>query len=657
MTPPIKNNINDFIQSFNNYKNQQIEPDSPRINSAIDALQEIGNRLEISLYQDVTTLHDAGRTIRELDSYCSKDLDIPNVQHQAFSCHTKAAALLKSLDNVLDEYRTFKEIIENLKSCKQTFDELDYDILEKFADYASVHNEWEILTRINLLRSHIKVTILDNPESDPFSLFFPEVNEVKATAYSINKLAYHLMMDKLLIPQKNYNALSPEIPAEIMIRTLTSIGNQELHLPQDGNLETTLDTLKTGFREILSEYILLNHMQAKAGAKKIVDRLQIMEPGQKLLIPTGFDGHATALLVEKNVSGSYKMTLYNTGSGVMNWHPRWQMTNRYQTFYSIDYVPEDSILTIHAWRELYICKSIAGSMNPTYELIRDVLGKGGKILSPSEHIEDYEAKQSSGTCSMQCLMASLRHECMQIAEGSPAEREAAYKFIKAKMLGTFHRENLDRPDDVIRGHLPTVLKKLEAENTLIEIAREEGSYRQAMDRIEPVLNQAGKQEIVKQLIERGSKTCMARYATLRMASVILCNIWLADPKLPLPADNNDAFALGLAKLEQQKAISGNLQTILQNASQETQDALCNVLYRIFVATPYEETGIRETIKYLGDELPEPGKGPEGMQKLLKSLYTFRVHMTPTIQKLAVELEKNDKSELSNRVKTFWKELA
>jgi len=280
----------------------------------------------------------------------------------------------------------------------------------------------------------------------------------------------------------------------------------------------------------------------------VVKKLQQLKSAESLLVPTEHKLHGTCLLVTKTDNETFQLTLYNAGQGCISWHYRWENTNFYQTFDIIDNVPKESVYEINTWLELAMISSEAVSMDPIYRLIHEQLGKGGTVSPPSPNLEDYEAKQHSGTCSMQCLLALLRHQCMQLAIGSPAEKEATYKLIKTMMLLQYHQDNFQHADKAIQTHLKTVIKKLKAEAKAVEIAADSAKFEEAMRQIKESLLSLNKHQAVEQLEARDSSTKMARYATLRTASKILSEALLELPQ-PLQDKNlskNEFFRLAFA---------------------------------------------------------------------------------------------------------------
>ncbi len=563
------------------------------------------------------------------------------------------------LTNDLRElFNKFSELIKNLKIGSITVNNLDVIDKNLFKQYAAHQKEWEIVAKLTIMGHYQFNNITAKINRHDLS---QSSDDVELMGWHVNKTIFHFMMDKLMFQKsENYIASYSTNMAYSMINALKSMAkNEKLNASLTEKSFTNTENFNK-LSELLSEFIIFCELSPELAAQKILERIRNMKPGESVLIPTGSKEHATSLLVEKNGSGTFKLTQYNTGQGVLTWHARWENSTRYQTHYIIDNIPMESIVNKDAWKEIFTNKSEAKDMNPTYMNIRDKLGKGGTVLPPSKHQEDYEAKQASGTCAMQNLMAFLRHQCMQMAEGSPAEKEAVYKMIKTNLFIAYHNDNLNEVDEVIQDNLPSVLRKLKAEIKLVEIAQGEKQFNEAMDQMKSLFSQMSKQDIFQQLTERNFDTTMARYAILRTASTILCEIWLENPNQPPPSNLSqlEVFDLGFAKFEHHKAILQNIETSLNKIAQEQNPAALSFeLYRILGATPYEDMAIEKIIKYFGDEIPGPeGKVPLGMQELLKNLSKFKDHTNYLVQKILTKLENNNKFELASWAKNYWKEV-
>jgi hypothetical protein len=521
-----------------------------------------------------------------------------------------------------------REVEGKLENCTLTFDKIPTHIAYKFKDYLIYGKKWALLASLEWSKAGWSIE------------------------HTINKTIYHLMMDKVLFPEiKSYESFSWTITAHALINALDRL--------QTEATPPVINQLSTFLKPLLADYIVLSSMSFAQYGKEIVDRLRMLKVGESLLVPTGSEGHATCLMVTKTGDETFRLTQYNTGQGVMNWHYCFENSVRFQTYDEIDAIPAASVLNEDMWSTLALNRT--GSIDGTYQIIHKVLGKGGILLPPSANSEDYEAKQTTGTCAMQCLMALARHQCMQLSPGSPAEKEAMYKLLKTKLFIRYHQDNIQQLDAVIQKNLATVLKKLQAETQLINIAEDPKLFEPALVEIGKMTDLFGQPDIAPRLAERNDETTMARYATLRIASNILCGLFLEHPEISPPEEAHQLDILGLAfaKLEHQKTIFKNIVATLDALAQRNNfEGLAHELFRIHIATPYEELAMEETIKHLGKEdLGPEAKVLEGIKLLLNNFNKFRLQCDVKVLKIAQRLEQSGNVALSQWVRDQWRELA
>jgi hypothetical protein len=472
-----------------------------------------------------------------------------------------------------------------------------------------------------------------------------------------NKLVYHLMMDKLLFKEsKTYESFDSPITAHAIIRALERIDVMSPEIEKVQDLKNAVSALSSHLRPLLEEFILLAAVSnPEQAAFRVVEKLKAFEVGDSLLIPLGTPKHGTCLLVEKTGPKKFRMTHYNTGQGVLKWHYRGKQPNQCQTFDIMDNVPSGSILNPEGWETLFMNQLYGTSMDPIYQIIRGNLGKEGERPARSEHEEDYEAKQSSGTCAMQALMALLRHQTMQLAAGSPSERKALYQIIKSQLFTEFHKDHLEQIDETIHRNLSTVLKKIGAQWTFVDLSADMHDFDEALGTITNNLEKLGESNLAKNLKSRDKATNLSRYATLRIASSLLCRTWLNHPQNPPPKEliHSKALQFAFAKFEHQTTIMQNIKNRLETYSAEgNMKAFAFELYRIFTSSSFSELGIQEAVTRLGTE-----ESPyEGIQQLLKSLNDYREVSEPLVAEFKDCLISNNQLELGGWVEKFWKEL-
>lgn len=470
----------------------------------------------------------------------------------------------------------------------------------------------------------------------------------------VNKLIYQLMMDKLLIPDsRGYESFRLPITANALIRALDRVNEMSAETVLQKDLKEIVPVLDQFLTPLLKEFILLDAVKGDYNkfALRVIDKLKGLKPGDSLLVPSGCSGHATSILIEKRDAETFRITHYNTGQGLMKWHYQGKKVNQWQTFDIIDHIPADSILNHRGWESV---NELGSSMDPVYECLQNTLGKGGVRVAPSISEEDYETKQSTGSCAMQTLMALLRHQTMQLAQGTPSEREGLYKLFKTQMFTQFHQDNLEQIDETIQRNLSTVTNKLNAQLALTQVSNNLEEYDNALGSISAILKGLGENDLAKTLLNRDKTTSLSRYATLRMASNVLCGVWLSQPEAPPPLDLKERreLQLAFAKFEHQTATIRNITSRLEKLS-EVGDfkGLAFELFRTMLATSFTEMGILETVRRLGQEAPPH----EGTGELLKLLNGYRVQSELIVQKIKQHLL-NEKPELAQWVETRWQEL-
>ena len=482
--------------------------------------------------------------------------------------------------------------------------------------------------------------------------------DIGANRYSqefvANKLIYHLMMDKLLFKEaEKYISLRPTITANALIRALDRVNEINSEGALEQNLKKIVPIIHKYLTPLLKEFILLNALDRdpQKFSVSVVEKIKNLDVGGSLLVPSGCINHGTCLLIERRGPETFRIIHYNTGRGVMKWHYRGKKTNKCQTFDMVDNVPTASILNQQEWKYLLYSYS---SMDPIYECIRNELGKGGERVTRSEHEQDYESKQSAGTCAMQALMALLRHQIMQLSEGTPSERLALYKLFKSQMFTQFHHDHLEQIDETVHRNLSTVINKLGAQRALVDLAANMEAFDEALTSITDILDGLGEKRLAKTLLSRDKTTNLSRYATLRNASNILCGAWLNHPEAIPPTElkQQKDLQLAFAKFEHQSAIIRNINSRLQKHSEMgDMKELAFELYRTILATSFTKMGIQEAVKRLGKEEPPY----EGTVHLLKNLNSYREQSEPVVKEFKLLLFE-DNPEQSKWVEGFWQEL-
>lgn len=366
-------------------------------------------------------------------------------------------------------------------------------------------------------------------------------------------------------------------------------------------------------------------MTARAFAEQVMKKIQTMVPGDQFLIPSGCSGHGTALLVVRLVK-NFQLIQFNTGGGIQKWHHRLDDTNRYQTFLIKDHVPLNFLLDQKVWKNLFINDSL--DMDPTYKTLA-LLGKKEKFRAASQSKENFEAKQTGGTCSVQCLMAVLRFLCMEEFIGTAVEKKAIYKMIKTEFLYNYYLDNKKDLNKEIVFEVGTVINKLIAEKLMYEISEDVQRYCFTMNQMH---------------IKIHANTPLERYAALREGSRLTALSWEKEPKFS--SKSGPGFELALAKFKHFQAIKQNMLKTLMRIDPTKVAEMGVALTQILSASAFPEMGVRPLIESSKDVI----------QEVLKNLNKYRESNKPLVKKLIKEFKYQDKIELAKWVKTQWKTI-
>lgn len=265
-------------------------------------------------------------------------------------------------------------------------------------------------------------------------------------------------------------------------------------------------------------------MKAKHhAALEIAHKIENISYAHPVLIPAGCAGHAVSLCVEKTSEDTGRLIIYNTGMGVSQYHAHWKDTNRYQTHFVIEDIPLKDLQNWQNWLTVFKLKSCK-EIKPLYEHLLEV-GQKGCIVFPSGNIEDYEAKQMSGTCSAQNLMACVRHQIMSQVEGTLQEKLGAYRLLKAYLMQQIGDSLLSQVDPIIRDPVQEKLVKQNALLKLAKIAEDESSYRSHLSELTHALCELGAQSFVQKMPNAMNSSFLARFATLEKCSKKLASLW------------------------------------------------------------------------------------------------------------------------------------
>lgn len=279
----------------------------------------------------------------------------------------------------------------------------------------------------------------------------------------INRPKTHFLLDKVW-PDVESNAVDmPFIGGKIFHQALIlgeSLQNILIDMSYEENLLEEDLTIKELFSQLLKSLAFCIKWHKDPNPEEIVALLKDPQVDFPLLIPYGYIKHSMLICLEKTSEGVTK-TLYNTGGGVLRYHPRWESTNRYQTYLSVPYIPLEDLLSHEIWRELIETSKTETTPKKAYELFF-TLGQRHAIQAASQYSEDYEQKQMQGTCSGQVFMALMRHQILKKIQGPYANKMGVYQYYKSLWMFDIGNYEWERVDLKIKGYLEVKLKKLSA---------------------------------------------------------------------------------------------------------------------------------------------------------------------------------------------------
>lgn len=537
--------------------------------------------------------------------------------------------LKNDLSKSTQDVRQLLSLLELENPKTEDFTKVPSIVKDQYEKFLIQQKDWGKLNRFyNLTKSH---HYTDRSERD--------------------KLAFHLLLDKTFTPNlQRCEGFTPTVTAHALMRAIATIDTTGMS-PQIAESVTTLQERMPPLLTNIAYFYGNRTARKKEVAQEVVQKITTMKVGDQLLLPTGMDDHATCLLVTKTKENTFQLAQYNTGGGIFDWHDQWKNTNRFQTFYIIDDVPMSSLVNQSDWEKLFYNLTEEKSMDPTYTLLKDTLGKGGRVLPPSKDPEWYEAKQSAGTCAMQSLMAFSRHQILVNGQGTIEERKALYKIVKAHLFESFTSSNISQTDGAIQTQSRSAIEKFQADLQFSKIATNPVLYKATITKIYDAIEKMGHKELVVELKKREPKSDLERYATLRSASDLLCSIWMSEQAdIPETLRSDDAFGLALARFEHKKAARNNLKLLLEGLKQNP-DQFLRKCVSLIVSYKHSDIALEQIVLFIGEENPNVAE-PERTKKMLEQFQRFSPSKRkPHIDAIIASLEKKGKGDLAQWIKS------
>jgi hypothetical protein len=479
---------------------------------------------------------------------------------------------------------------------------------------------------------------------------FSKVHKIKGEISGFNSVQtfegrtfFNLFLDKVLLPEdKDWGGFYTSYSASCLLRALNSM-EQSKDYPHTAHFEQ----LKTDLVPLLKDAVLLevaSNIEVYKKSQLIWARLQQMEEGDKMLVPTGYKGHKTSLVVEKTANNTYRLSIYNTGDGIAEHHPRQPEGSGYQTHLVIDKVPANSVLQKELWLNLIRASAEANDMETTYEIFEQ-LGAGGVQPPPSQHAEDYEAVQLSGTCSLQNLMAMMRHRIMSNFPGTYIEKDAIYKQFKIELQSSWLKEQKAEDLKGFAKWVPIITHKLATEKLITDLALDHNASKKAIVECQGMLRGGGNEGAADAIELDDHMSPMARYTALRKAATLLSTRWMMEQGVPanLPG-NNCIIALALTKFDAHKILLSNFSALLDEA--EKQGNFSEWLERInsmILASKFPEVAVDEFASRLQSLAEE-----EQDKEMILSCFVPSCKALPTQRAIVALLEKSLENSLGKQ---------
>ncbi|GAB4232776.1 MAG: hypothetical protein Tsb0021_11520 [Chlamydiales bacterium] len=584
------------------------------------------------LYQILFSIKDNEDITSLLKNYSKMQESLKKLKEQQFPhIYFVEKNIKKELKNEMTKVENYLRIKTQLEE-DESVDYVDKDLHELLMEEFVRENRWELIPRLQRKRMNVTKEFISK------------------------KITAHLVMDKLYFENMEmYTGFISSFTANALLRTINRLKVPEnIDIPK---LKEIAEQIKEEVTPLLEEYIIESSMRDSSPlvlSQRVQEKLENLTAGSSLLVPTGCSGHATSLLINKNSDGSFSLTHYNTGKGVMEWHPQWEKTNRYQTFLTIDNIPEESIFDPKAWDDLFEYSLNSLDIENVYRILIDKLGADGIKAMPSGVEEDYEAKQASGTCAMQSLMAFLRHRIMSLADATPAEKEAIYKLYKNQLFSQFLLDHLSDLDENIKSNLVTMMEKLKADLLLVELVKTPEEYSKAMKTIGNMFSAIHREDIFKKLSEGESTTTLGRYAQLRKALNTLCVAWsdLSYPPVSLNAEQKKILNLAITKFEHHVFIKKNIKARIEESAHKSREDLAVFLSRVLTSTAFPELVIEEFVnRFGGEEMPY-----ENTNLILRKFNGYRKQTEKYVYDIVKRLEHEGELDQAEWMRSAWQLL-
>jgi len=275
-------------------------------------------------------------------------------------------------------------------------------------------------------------------------------------------------------------------------------------------------------------FIALNSFIKKEKYEKLIaQRLKNLKLNEVLPVPFGCKGHGTCLSFKLISPGKIRVSLYNTGEGLTENHPKLPHVAKYQTSISYKDVPLESLLKEGAFD--FLEKRHNNSPEQMYQAFHH-LCQGGVKEEASQNPHDYEQHQMQATCSAQCLMAFFREQLLSFPLGTELQRLGLYKAVKARTIMQITQDRMPWIDERIKEKAQIQLEKYKEDTQLLTQAQEKEEFESIKEKMCTYFK-SHELDILSNALElMPSSTTLDRYISLRQMHTHLANHLRKNPK-------------------------------------------------------------------------------------------------------------------------------
>ncbi|GAB4228787.1 MAG: hypothetical protein Tsb0021_06370 [Chlamydiales bacterium] len=578
---------------------------------------------------------------------------------QVYQSLESQLAVYLSIQEHLDELRKAQypliNFIEELKErslCSQLKNIREYLRIKEELKMGAISGSISSFVYANILHELVLENRIEEIYQLELAFRFKEMSPEERVKKVASKLVMQFMMDKLFIPGEHvYWGMRVSFTSYAFMDVIRTL--EETKLP--GFLGQFWQQTKKNLETILQFYFILSVIKQDKNrfVETIFSKLETLKEEESFLIPLITSDHVVAMEVTKNKNATFGVVICNTGKGVLENHYRWKETNRYQTFDRITDIPAAALLKKELLEELIA--SLKEGVNGIYKHIHQKQCVGGLRIPPSDYEEHYDARQASGSCPSQVLLAWFRYRIMHDSGLNPNEGEALYKILKTHIIKHLKEKKEPYLDKTIKLHLSTISKKQEAEIALIKSAENKKTFLDTLNIIMRFLKNNQIEQVAEIVNLQNTETALSRYSILRQISNLLVAKLREESESfdfqNLKEQEQDSLSLVHAKIQNFKVVLNNIEESMNDSlKKENYTQAAEIIYRMVTATPFVQLAIQK-----GADIFSHENTPfQGISTFLHALNKFREINKPIVSSFTLLLESRNKK-AGEFARLFWEE--